>query len=362
MRTESGWTWKPVPKNGNGAYLWSKAESDHFYLVWREQDRKHYEKAGTTPAEVLEAEKRKEYELAGRGVLERGWKAAKATKSGIAIKTAVADFLEFIKTKRRPNTLKRYRAVMEHYRRFFRTYMYVDAITPADMDAYRDERLQAKNLWGERITACNVNYEVAVIRTFYYYLQKFRDPNLPNSAKLKPLAVTRTVVDSYEEEELETFFKACSFEEKAVFKTFYYTGLRDQELAHLHWTDLNLSKGLLTVRAKPEEGFIPKDWEEREIPLHPELVALFRELPRKHPALVFPSVQGKTNGHLLRLLTTVQDRAKLPGRWYLHKFRKTFATRALERGADIRTVQALLRTQEHHHHRPVPEHLDRQDA
>jgi site-specific recombinase XerD len=36
------------------------------------------------------------------------------------------------------------------------------------------------------------------------------------------------------------------------------------------------------------------------------------------------------------------NRAKLPGKWYSHKFRKTFARRALERGADIRTVQALL--------------------
>jgi len=123
---------------------------------------------------------------------------------------------------------------------------------------------------------------------------------------------------------------------------FYYTGLRDQELAHLQWSDLNLAKGFLRVGAKPEHGFVPKDWEEREIPLHADLVAILKELPRKHAKLVFPSFRGNPNGHLLRLLNTIVDRAKLPGRWYVHKFRKTFATRALEKGADIRTVQALL--------------------
>ena len=41
------------------------------------------------------------------------------------------------------------------------------------------------------------------------------------------------------------------------------------------------------------------------------------------------------------MLKEVVERARLRGHWYLHKFRKTFATRALE-NADIRTVQALL--------------------
>ena len=117
--------------------------------------------------------------------------------------------------------------------------------------------------------------------------------------------------------------------------------MREQELEYLDWSDLNFKKKILTVRAKPEEGFIPKDWEERTIPLHPELVELLMQLPRRNH-LVFPSFRGNPNGHLLRMLNLIVKRAELPGRWYLHKFRKTFATRALEKGADIRTVQALL--------------------
>jgi len=337
------WQWEPIPKNRRtGSYVWSKAKSNHLYIVWREEKRRHYQKAGSTPSEALEAKRRKEFELAGRAVLQQGKQIPQPRNGSFTIEAAVADFLEFTKNKKRPNTFKRYRAVLEHFRAFSKPYTQVGTITPADIDAYRDERLAEKNARGEPISPRNVNYEVATIRSFYYYLQKFRDPTLPNpAARLKPLAVTKTVVDTYDESELERFFQACTKAEQAEFKTFYYTGLREQELAHLHWSDLNLVKGILTVRAKPEKGFIPKDWEEREIPLHPKVVTLLKELPRRHADLVFPTLKGNPNGHLLRTLKEVVERAKLRGHWYLHKFRKTFATRALE-NADIRTVQALL--------------------
>jgi len=232
---------------------------------------------------------------------------------------------------------------MNHFKSFFRASAPMEGITAADIDAFRDERLREKNPWGNPITPRNVNYEVAVIRTFFYYLQKFRDPDLKNpAAKIKSLAVTKMIVDSYEESEMQAFFKACDPTECAIFKMFSYTGLREQELAHLNWSDLNLQKGFLRVHAKPARGFVPKDWEEREIPLHPDLVQILKDLPHKHTELVFPSFRGNPNGHLLRMLNQIVDQAKLSGRWYLHKFRKTFATRTLEKGADIRTVQALL--------------------
>ena len=50
---------------------------------------------------------------------------------------------------------------------------------------------------------------------------------------------------------------------------------------------------------------------------------------------------ANANERLLRMLKQIVQRANVRGRWYLHKFRKTFATRALV-NADIRTVQALL--------------------
>jgi integrase len=338
------WQWAPIPRNRRtGAYVWAKAESTHFYIVWREQSRRRYEKAGSTPAEALEAKRRKEFELLGRAAAGETGRRANPREPGITAEAAVADYLDYVRKRKRPGTHKRYRVVMNHFLVYFGVARSLSSIAAAEIDDYRDERLSHLNPWGGKITPRNVNSEVAMIRAFYYYLQKFRDPGLKNpAARIKPLAVAKRLVDTYEEEELDRLFAACSPEELAMFKAFFYTGLREQELANLHWPDVNLSKGLLFVRAKPEQGFIPKDWEERTIPLHPELITLLKALPRRHRQIVFPSFGGHSNGHLLRTLKNVAERAQLPGRWYLHKFRKTFATRALEKGADIATVQALL--------------------
>jgi hypothetical protein len=38
------WQWEPIPKNRRtGSYLWSKAKSNQFYVVWREEKRRHYQ-------------------------------------------------------------------------------------------------------------------------------------------------------------------------------------------------------------------------------------------------------------------------------------------------------------------------------
>ena len=92
------------------------------------------------------------------------------------------------------------------------------------------------------------------------------------------------------------------------------------------------------VRRKP--GFTPKDYEEREIPLPEELAAMLRALPGKSK-WVFPNASGELETHLLRRLKRVAEQAGV-SEATLHKFRHTYATRLLENGADIVTVQRLL--------------------
>lgn len=170
VKTPSGrWRWEPIPKNRRtGAYLWAKAASNQFHLVWREGGKRYYKKAGITPAEALEARRRKEFELFGRAVLDRGRKVPRPKENGMTIEAAVADYLDFVKQKKRPNTLKRYRAVLHHFQNYFRSYTHLATVAPADIDAFRYERLAQRNPWGGSITARNVNSEVAMIRAFVF--------------------------------------------------------------------------------------------------------------------------------------------------------------------------------------------------
>jgi integrase len=125
-----------------------------------------------------------------------------------------------------------------------------------------------------------------------------------------------------------------------MFATLYLTGLRKEELAHLAWNDLDFKRATLRLTAK--EGFAPKDYEEREVPMPRDLVAILKKLPRTS-IWVFPSRKGKRLGRneMLRRLKTVAKRAGVRNAT-LHKFRHTYATRLLENGCDIVTVQHLL--------------------
>ena len=55
------WQWEPIPENRRtGNLIWSRIKSDMLYIVWREDKRRNFQKAGHTPSEALEAKRRKE--------------------------------------------------------------------------------------------------------------------------------------------------------------------------------------------------------------------------------------------------------------------------------------------------------------
>jgi len=132
------WQWEPIPKDRRtGGHLWSKAMSNHICVFWREEKRRTYQKAGSTPSEALEAKRRKGFELAGRALLQEGKQTPRPQNGGFTIEAAVADFLEFTESKKCPNTYKRHRAVLAHFRAFAEPYTQVGTIAPAQIDAER---------------------------------------------------------------------------------------------------------------------------------------------------------------------------------------------------------------------------------
>jgi integrase len=150
----------------------------------------------------------------------------------------------------------------------------------------------------------------------------------------------------YEKEELDTLFAKCHADERLWFEFFLMTGMREQEVMHCSWADINLSRGTVTVRYKPEYGFSPKNYREREIPIPARLVTSLKaekERRDKTCGLVFPTAGCRPKLDFLDTLKTVAERAKLnKENFWLHKFRATFATWSLWAGVDLRTVQQWL--------------------
>ena len=143
----------------------------------------------------------------------------------------------------------------------------------------------------------------------------------------------------YSEAELKKFFEACT-ENKfltAVFKCLLMSGLRKQELESLTWDDVDFDSGTISVTAKP--GFIPKTWEERTIEVPNELLELVKALPRKSQ-WVFANGNGNKYTHMWDDCNAIAKKAKVKD-FHPHGFRRTYATRLLSGGMDLKTVQKL---------------------
>jgi integrase len=77
------------------------------------------------------------------------------------------------------------------------------------------------------------------------------------------------------------------------------------------------------------------------LPIPPDLVSLLKKIPRRPSPWFFSNAKGAQLNHLLRKLKRVAKRASV-SEATVHKFRHTYATRLLESGCDIVTVQRLL--------------------
>lgn len=155
-----------------------------------------------------------------------------------------------------------------------------------------------------------------------------------------------------------------------IFKTYLSSGFRNREVATLTKDSVTAQSNRLSVKARPQFNFNPKNYECRNVRVPASLVQeLIAHVKKVKSALAFPTAAhpkrpgycgGKPNAHHLEMCTAIAHRAglncglciTLKGEscangpccegWYLYKWRDTFATSTLRSGADIKTLQALL--------------------
>jgi len=152
--------------------------------------------------------------------------------------------------------------------------------------------------------------------------------------------------EMYEPEELKKLFKACDAEERLWYEFFLMTGMREQEVMYTYRSDINCAGCVARVTHKPDRGWTPKAYKEREVPIPAKLAASLKKWMAKADKncnLLFPTAGCNPKLDFLDCLKASAERAKLnKDNFYLHKFRATFATRCLWAGVDLRTVQQWL--------------------
>lgn len=327
IRVKERWKLVSIPHDKHGRRDWTSLPEGRYFIEWWEAGKRRRQAAGSTVADAQEAARRKKHALEGRALGIEGPEEPSRTPLHVAVKR----YLEVVEGLKKPNTLRKYKAVLSRFLQFFSDRATAKTISPDDLNLFM-VHLRKKH----QLDNNSVIHNMVIVAQF---LKKQGRPGLTRSIEL-PEAV-RTLPEEYTDDELNRFFDTCSVGERTLFMTFLLTGFREQEVVHLLWNDINTSLSTVRVTAKPDLGFSPKRWEEREVPVPKRLVELLDAHPRGNGSrFVFPSPRGNRELHMLDHCKAIAGQAKLdPARFHLRKFRSTYATRMLRAGFDVRTVQ-----------------------
>lgn len=343
IKTSAGLRYCPVVLSANGRIKPDMVsvngqEERHtegaYYVEWYEGSKRRRLSVGKSAADAGARRLAKEAELNARihGVSIAVPKTATPTVAG-----AIAAYLAEIKVTQSPATLAAYTLALQNFTSCC-SKLHLGEITRADMIEYT--RYMRKDLGLSDRTAHNRRTNVLT------FLRSYGIEKLMQ--KKDKVRFVAQMPETYEDAELTKFFAACDVEERVFFEFLLMTGFRKKEAAFVTWRDIDLSAGVARVTTKPEYDFRPKDYEEREVPIPDRLIASLKRWAKSRNGfeLVFPTRNGTPRKHrtqLLDLCKAIAKRAKLnPEDFWLHKFRATFATRHLQGGVDLRTVQLWL--------------------
>jgi integrase len=289
VKIDGAWKLQSIPRNAKGNYDWTALPDGVYFTEWYSDGRRRRESAGTTAMQALEAQRRKKHELEGRKLGIPGYNPDAESAAARPVASAVAQHLEHVETLKKPNTYRKYQAVLRRFSKHFEGRA-VEAIPIADLNNYI---VHLKRDVG--MSANTVLHNTIIIAQFF---KRQGRGGITRLLDLPERIVT--LPHEYRQAELDKFLKACNDFERALFYTFLLTGFREQEVMYLAWADLNLDLRTARVTAKPQLGFYAKRWEEREVPIPSHLVEILKKHVRNGSSpFVFPSPTGNREQHML---------------------------------------------------------------
>jgi len=258
----------------------------------------------------------------------------------------VEEFLRYLANERNasPRTLKAYRQALTAFGAANKT-----SWKKCTADDFRDylfalmKRAQARSY---------VRLQFSALRSFYQFLtarkrlrhNPVREVQLPKIEKKLPLVLTRQQVEELLTAPTRETKKRSApvwmpLRDVAIMELFYSSGLRLSELAALDVADVDLYTESLRVFGKGRK--------ERVCPVGlPALEAIsrYRAAANVHagPLFINKARRRMSVRSIWLVLKRYVRHTSIPISISPHKLRHSFATHMLDRGADLRSVQALL--------------------
>ena len=331
-----------------------------YFIEWWNQGNRSREAVGPDAWAAVEKARMKQAELSAvrHGVIAQP-EPVDQDQERITLHAALDKYIEYVQYHRSLRTFRTYRPILTSFKSFC-TRTYVDQVQREDLLDYAThfikEGQKGKSIYNKLVVLSQV-------------MKQHGRRKLLNASDWP--SFVETVRPIYEHSELEKVFKACTWDVEIRFKFYLMSGFRHAEGRFITWRDVDFKHMAVRVTAKSQWNFQPKNWEEREVPVPARLIELlkrFKPADTKQDDPVFSSATGRPDGAMLEKLKQVAHRAKLNcgycavkhnlengtvkinrcsdgpycTRWFLHKFRHTYATRHLQDGIDIRTLQQWM--------------------
>jgi len=332
-----------------------------YYIEWYEEGSRRKQCVGEFE-NVLAAARDKSFKLNGRklGITLEPDQPKQASEIPVSASNgklgkdaAIDEYLRYIKANRSEGTYKAYRYTLDVLLR--------TSFTQASIEqATRDDILKFIAFCAERGYQSRTIYDKLVV-----VLQFFKQNGVTKLIATSDWPrYVETIRPIYEPDEIRSMLAKATDDEALRVKFFLSSGFRDREVRYLTFYDIDFRHSLVRVTAKPRWDFRPKNYEERLVPLPTALVNQLKTIKERRQAapsdLVFPNGKGYPKDDHLDMVKKIAHRARLncgqcttehgnrcsegPNcmRFFLHKFRHTYATEHLRHGVDIRTLQGWL--------------------
>jgi integrase/recombinase XerD len=267
----------------------------------------------------------------------------------VPLDSHVDDFLNHLKVERglSPLTLEAYGRDLKKYVGFLekKGVREIGRVTRAEVTGFLAALTKAK------LDAKTITRNLVAVRRLHKFLLAEKAAATDPTAKVEAPKTWRTVPQVLSFDEVDRLLEApdettaLGVRDRAMLELLYATGLRVSELVGLEPSQLDLDRGLVRAFGKGSK--------ERLVPMGDAAITAIRgylteargELARGRGARpLFLNKNGRSMSRqgFWKNLKRHARTARISKPLSPHKLRHSFATHLLERGADLRAVQAML--------------------
>jgi integrase len=269
-----------------------------------------------------------------RSKILRGEAGIGRKKKDIPFDKAAEEFLQAAKVNTRPNTYRGYQQHLEGLKTFFAG-KHLSEVSAFLIEKYKQKRI------ADGVTV-GLNRELGTLKTlFNWSIDKGKFEGGNPARKVKRLKESPGRERFLEIDEEKRLLEAASEPLRTIIRAGIYAGLRiPSEVLNLKWSDVDLSRDLLTV-----QGVFAKNGKTQTVPISRELhdaLAGLKRASKNGAECVFTKRDGKPFKTVQNIFRTAAKNAKLED-ISPHVCRHTFGSRLGMAGVDAKTIMELGR-------------------